>query len=62
MTKQSDGFRVLWLLTRELDATGAAIRAEQARVAAVETIDLRVERDDARIVAAIEAADRLVSW
>lgn len=54
--------RVLWLLTRELDATGAAIRAEQARVAAVETIDLRVERDDARIVAAIEAADRLVSW
>ena len=62
MTKQSDGFRVLWLLTRELDATGAAIRAEQARVAVVETIDLRVERDDARVVAAIEAADRLVSW
>jgi len=49
---------VLWLLTRDLDATGEEIRAEQARLASVETIDLRAERDAGRVLDAIEAADK----
>ena len=54
--------KVLWLLTRDPGATGEALRGEQARAAEVETIDLRVETDDGRVVDAIEAADRVVCW
>lgn len=54
--------RVLWLITKDLGATGRAIRAGQARAASVVTIDLRVETDDGRVVDAIEAADKVISW
>jgi len=54
--------RILYLLTRDLDATGAALRDEHAREHAVVVVDLRSERDYDRIVDEIAAADRVVSW
>jgi hypothetical protein len=54
--------RVLYLLTRDLDATGRALRAEHERDNEVETLDLRVERDCGRVVDLVAAADRVVCW
>lgn len=54
--------RILYLLTRELDGIGDALREEHARAHAVQTIDLRIEKDFGRVVDAIAAADRVVSW
>lgn len=54
--------KVLYLLTRDLDATGRSLREEHAREHAVEVIDVRAETDYGRIVDAIAAADRVVSW
>lgn len=53
---------VLYLLTRELDGTGAALRREHEKDHAVAVIDLRRERDYDRVVEAIAAADRVISW
>jgi len=54
--------KVLWLLTRDPGPAGIALAAEHARAAEVETIDLRTETDYDRVVGAIAAADRVVSW
>ena len=54
--------RGLYLLTRDLDATGLALRAEHERGNAVDTLDVRVEKDFGRVVDLIEAADRVVCW
>ena len=54
--------RILYLLTRDLDATGAALRDEHARQHAVAVIDLRSEKDYDRVVDEIAAADRVISW
>lgn len=54
--------RLLYLLTRELGRTGECLRQEQGREHEVEVIDLRREPDWQRVVAAIEAADRVLTW
>jgi hypothetical protein len=54
--------KVLWLLTRDLDGTGAALEAAHAAGNEVQVLDLRDERDFDRVVQAIAAADRVVSW
>lgn len=54
--------KVLYLLTRDLDATGLALRAEHERGNAVDTVDARVEQDYGRIVDLVADADRVVCW
>lgn len=54
--------RILYLLTRDLDGIGEALREEHASEHAVEVVDLRIDEDFGRIVDAIAAADRVVSW
>lgn len=54
--------KILYLLTRDLDASGAELRQEHAKEHTVEVIDLRKERDFDRVVDEIAAADRVVSW
>jgi hypothetical protein len=54
--------KVLWLLTTDRDATAAALAAAHALEHDVETIDLRAARDWGRVVDAIAAADRVISW
>lgn len=53
---------VLYLLTRDLDGIGGLLREEHAKEHAVEVVDLRTERDYGRVVDAIDAADRVISW
>jgi hypothetical protein len=54
--------KILYLLTRDLGATGAALRHEHAKEHAVEVIDLRTETKFDRVVDGIAAADRVISW
>lgn len=54
--------RILYLLSRELEGIGRQLREEHAREHAVEVIDLRVEKDFCRVLDAIAAADRVISW
>lgn len=54
--------RLLYLLTRELDGTGAALRLEHAKEHLVGVIDLRLEDDYDRVVDEIAAADRVICW
>ena len=54
--------KILYLLTRDLGATGAVLRHEHAKEHTVEVIDLLCEKDYGRVVAAIAAADRVISW
>jgi hypothetical protein len=54
--------RILYLLTGDLGATGAALRDAQAREHTVLAIDLRSEKDFERVVDEIAAADRVISW
>jgi hypothetical protein len=54
--------KILYLLTRELGATGEELRREHAREHTVDVVDLAGERDYDRIVDAIAAADRVVCW
>ena len=54
--------KVLYLLTRDLGATGTALRDEHLREHAVEVIDLRAEKRHDRVVDAVAAADRVISW
>ena len=54
--------KILYLLTRDLDATGAALRHEHAREYTVEVIDLLNESDYDRVVDEIASADRVISW
>ena len=54
--------KVLYLLTRDLGATGAELCREHAAAHEVEVVDLRREKDYDRVVAAIAAADRVISW
>jgi len=54
--------KILYLLTRDLAGTGAALRDEHAQRHTVEVIDLRGEPDYDRVVDAIAAADRVISW
>jgi hypothetical protein len=54
--------KILYLLTRDLDATGAALREAHATEHAVEVVDLRAETDWDRLVDEVAAADRVVCW
>ena len=54
--------RLLYLLTRDLDGTGAALRLEHAKEHSVSVIDLRCEDDYDRVVDEIAAADRVICW
>lgn len=54
--------KILYLLTRDLDATGDALREALAGEHAVEVVDLRGASDWGRVVDAIAAADRVVCW
>jgi len=54
--------KILYLLTRELGATGTALRHEHAKTHTVMAIDLLVEKNYDRIVDEIAAADRIISW
>jgi hypothetical protein len=54
--------KILYLLTRKLDGTGAALRLEHAKEHSVVVIDLRSENDYDRVVDEIAAADRVISW
>jgi hypothetical protein len=54
--------KILYLLTRDLAGTGAALRHEHAREHEVEVVDLRCEQDFDRVVGKIAAADRVICW
>ena len=54
--------RILYLLTRDLGVTGGALRLEHAETHTVEVIDLLSDSDYGRVVDAIAAADRVISW
>lgn len=54
--------KLLYLLTRELDGTGAVLRHEHAKEHTVEVIDLLSEKNYDRIVDEIVSADRVISW
>ena len=54
--------KILYLLTRDLDATGAALRDEHAKEHAVTVIDLTNETDYGLVVDAISSADRVICW
>jgi len=54
--------KILYLLTRDLGATGAVLRHEHAQEHEVVVIDLLNERNYDRVVDEIAAADRVISW
>ena len=54
--------KILYLLTRDLGATGAALRHEHAKEHAVEVIDLLSDRNYDRVVDEIVSADRVICW
>ena len=54
--------KILYLLTRDLDATGAVLRHEHAKEHTVEVIDLTSEKNYDRVVDEIASADRVISW
>jgi len=54
--------KILYLLTRDLAATGAVLRLEHAKTHTVEVIDLLTEKNYDRIVDEIASADRVISW
>jgi hypothetical protein len=54
--------RILYLVTRELDGTGAALARELAREHEVEVIDLAGRLDFGAVVDRIAAADRVICW
>jgi len=54
--------KILYLLTRDLDGTGAALHNEHTKEHAVEVIDLRRETDYGRVIDEIASADRVISW
>jgi len=53
---------ILYLLTRDLGATGTALRVEHEKDHRVEVIDLRGEISYGRVVDSLAAADRVVCW
>ena len=54
--------KILYLLTRELAGTGAALRDEHAKEHSVVVIDLLREKNFDRVVDQIASADRVISW
>ena len=54
--------KMLYLLTRELDATGTVLCHEHAQEHTVEVIDLLSVKDYDRVVDGIALADRVISW
>ena len=54
--------KILYLLTREMDPTGAALLNAHAKAHTVEVIDLSCAPDYGRVVDEIAAADRVVCW
>jgi hypothetical protein len=54
--------KILYLLTRDLDATGAALRREHAKEHTVEVVDLLSAGDYDRVVDEIASADLVISW
>ena len=53
---------ILYLLTRDLGATGVALRVEHEKGHRVEVIDLRGEVSYGRVVDSIASADRVICW
>ncbi|MBU0480533.1 MAG: hypothetical protein KKG47_05480 [Proteobacteria bacterium] len=53
---------ILYLLKGKPDPTLQKILTAQKKLHKIETIDLEQNREYGRIVAAIAAADRVVSW
>ena len=54
--------KILYLLTRDLGATGAVLRHEHAKTHTVEVIDLLKDSDYDRVVDEIASADRVICW
>ena len=54
--------KILYLLTRDLDATGAVLRHAHAQEYTVEVIDLLNDSNYDRVVDEIASADRVISW
>ena len=54
--------KILYLLTRDLDATGEALRRAHAKEHTVGVIDLLSEKNYDRVVEEIASADRVISW
>ena len=54
--------KILYLLTRDLNPTGAVLRQEHAKEHLVEVIDLLSDGDYDRVVDAIVSADLVISW
>ena len=54
--------KILYLFTRDKDATVDALVAGQAEEHTVNELDLRTETDYEAVVRKIEEADRIISW
>ena len=54
--------KILYLFTRDKDATAAALAAGQEKEHTVHQLDLRTEKDYEAIVREIEEADRVICW
>ncbi|MEJ2688944.1 MAG: hypothetical protein P8130_03150 [Deltaproteobacteria bacterium] len=54
--------KILYLFTRDKDATADALMAGQAEEHSVSQLDLRAETDYEKIVRKIEEADRIICW
>ena len=54
--------KILYLFTRDKDATVTAFAAGQEREHLVIQLDLRTEKDYEAIVQKIEEADRVICW
>lgn len=54
--------KILYIFTREKDATAAALAAGQAKEHTVNQLDLGAEKDYEAIVRKIEEADQVICW
>ena len=54
--------KILYLFTRDKDATSTALADGQGKEHEVSQLDLRTEKDYEAIVKKIEEADRIISW
>jgi len=54
--------KILYLFTRDRDATTEALVEGQKEQHQVTVLDLRTEKDFKKIVQKIEKAERIISW
>ena len=54
--------KILYLFTRDKDATAEALAAGQAKEHSVLQLDLHAEKDYEAIVRKVEEADRIICW